>query len=94
MERLIGLISEAKKILDEKKFLSVTIDNKIFDRLPNILMCEETFDELKVQYDWQTKALSCDGKNYKEFIVINGVKVFTIRPIAKFRNLQLNQEGD
>lgn len=82
MKQLLEAITEVKRMAIEHDLLGVTINK--WDT-PTVHISDAAFDELKASYGLETSIVpfSDDYNNDKEFIILCGVEVFTLRKRAK-----------
>lgn len=81
--KLVNLANEANSLVNELDFISIEATSSVFGDRQEIHLGSIKFDEYKDKYGWvaQTKILS-DGESYKEFVWVNGVELFCVRPVT------------
>jgi len=82
MNKLVKAIAEVKQMAIEQDLISVHVD---FWDTPTVHVSDVVFDELKASYGWETSIVPFSGEynGDKEFIILGGVEVFTLRERAK-----------
>ncbi len=84
MEQLVGLIAELKELVEKNGVLSISVSSDAVGPYLAVHAGNGCFDYHKDTYGWDTEVTEHSDAYTKEFLMVDGVEIFCLRPtVAK-----------